>query len=69
MVFLYNSSVIDHFETQEAIEEWLVKVLRHFAEDGLDTIQVMLTNELTFLAKKQHVKHNFKIIGLQVKIK
>lgn len=67
MVFLYNSSVLDHFETRETIEEWLAKVLRHFAEDGLDTIYVMLTNELTFLAKKQHVKHNFKIIGLQIK--
>jgi HAMP domain-containing protein len=69
MVFLYNSSVISHFETEAAIEEWLAKVLRHFAEDGLDTIQVMLTNELTFLAKRQHVKHNFKILGLQIKIK
>lgn len=69
MIFLYNSSVIDHFENSEAIESWFAKVLRHFAEDGLDTINVMLTNELTFLAKKQHVKHNFKIIGIQVKIK
>jgi HAMP domain-containing protein len=68
MVFLYNSSLIEHFETEEAIEKWFAKVLRHFAEDGLDTIHVMLTNELTFLAKKQHVKHNFKIISLQIKI-
>lgn len=67
MIFLYNSSVIDHFKTKEAIEEWFARVLRHFGEDGLDTIQLMLTNELTFLAKKQHVKHNFKIIGFQVK--
>lgn len=69
MIFLYNSSLIEHFENEEAIENWFSKVLRHFAEDGLDTINVMLTNELTFLAKKQHVKHCFKIIGIQVKIK
>lgn len=69
MLFLYNSSVIDHFEKEEAIKNWFAKVLRHFAEDGLDAINVMLTNELTFLSKKQHVKHNFKIIGIQVKLK
>lgn len=69
MIFLYNSSVIDHFEKGEMIEEWFGKVLRHFAEDGLDAINVMLTNELTFLAKKQHIKHSFKIIGIQVKNK
>lgn len=67
LVFLYNSSLIEHFETEELIERWFAKVLRHFAQDGLDTIQVMLTHELTFLAKKQHIKHNFKIIGLQIK--
>lgn len=68
MVFLYNSSLIEQFETQEAIKVWFAKVLRHFAEDGLETIHIMLMNELNFLAKKHHVKHNFKIIGLQIKI-
>lgn len=68
MIFLYNSSLIEHFETEKAIEIWFARVLRHFAEDGLDAIHIMLTNELTFLAKKQHVKRNFKIIGLQIKI-
>lgn len=68
MIFLYNSSLIEHFETEEAIESWFARVLRHFAEDGLDAIHIMLTNELTFLAKKQHAKYNFKIISLQVKI-
>ena len=68
MVFLYNSSVIDHFKTEEAVEEWCARVLRHFAENGLETIQTMFNNELTFLAKKQQIQHNFKIIGIQVKI-
>lgn len=67
MIFLYNSCFIDHFETEQAIEEWFAKVLRHFAVDGLDTIQVMLTNELSFLTKKQSTKQNFKIIGIQVR--
>lgn len=68
MIFIYNSSLIEYFETEESIEKWFAKVLRHFGADGLDTIQIMLTHELTFLAKKEHAKHNFKILGLQIKI-
>lgn len=65
MIFLYNSSLIEHFETADDIQNWFSRVLRHFAEDGLDSIQLMLTNELTFLAKKHHAKHNIKIICFQ----
>lgn len=68
MVFLYNSSLIEQFNTQEHLENWLGRVLRHFAEDGLDIIYTMLTNELNFLAKKQQVKRNFQIISMQIKI-
>lgn len=68
MIFFHNSSLIEHFESKQAIEKWFARVLRHFAEDGLEAIQVMLTNELTFLTKKQNAKHNFKIICLQVKL-
>ena len=68
MIFLYNSSLIEQFETEEAIQGWFARVLRHFAEDGLETIQIMLTNELTFLTKRQHTKHNFKILSLQISL-
>lgn len=64
MVFLYNSSLMDQFGSEEAIEEWMGKVLRHFSKDGLDIVQTMLTNELAFLAGKPHAKHGVKIICL-----
>lgn len=67
MIFLYNSAFLEHFETEEKIEAWFAKVLRHFAEDGLDIIHTMLTNELNFLVKKQQVKKNFQIISMQKK--
>lgn len=66
MIFIYNSSIIEQFKSEEAIESWFGKVLRHFSDDGMETIQTMLTNELTFLAKKQQSKLNFKIITLTV---
>jgi HAMP domain-containing protein len=68
MIFLYNSRVIEQFETEENIEAWLGRVLRHFAEDGLDIIHTMLTNELNFLAKKQQTKRNFQMISIQVRV-
>ena len=64
-IFLLSSSFLDYFHSPEVIEKWLSKVLRHFAEDGLESIQLMLTNEISFLSKKQQSKHNFKIICLQ----
>lgn len=68
MVFIYNSDLIDYFQTEERIASWLEKILRHFAEDGLDTIQTMLTNELTFLSKRETLKKNFQIVILQMKL-
>jgi HAMP domain-containing protein len=67
MVFLCNSHLIEHFETEEKLKIWLGRVLRHFAEDGLNSIRTMLTHELTFLAKKQQIKKNFQMISMQIK--
>lgn len=67
LVLLYDSSLIDYFGDEESIEKWMSRVLRNFAEEGLDSIQVMLANEFTFLAKKQYAKHDFKIICMQVR--
>ncbi len=66
MIFIFNSSIIEQFKTETVIEAWLGKVLRHFSEDGMEMVHTMLTNELTFLAKKQHSKHNYNIITLQL---
>ncbi len=68
MIFLYNHAFTEHFETREKIEGWFAKVLRHFAEDGLDIIHTMLTNELNFLVKKQQIKKNFQIISMQRRV-
>lgn len=67
MIFLYNSGLIEHFKTEEKIQAWFAKILRHFAEDGIDTIHTMLTNDLTFLAKRENLKGNYQIMSLQVK--
>lgn len=66
MVFLYNSGLIEQFESEEKIEKWFLKVLRHFAEDGLEIMDTMLTNELNFLSKRENLKGNFQILSFQL---
>jgi HAMP domain-containing protein len=68
MIFLYNTGLAEHFGTEEKVKVWFSKVLRHFAEDGLDTLNTMLTNELNFLARKEQTKRNLLILSLQIKI-
>ena len=37
MIFLYNRSLMEQFESEHNLESWFSRVLRHFAEDGLET--------------------------------
>jgi HAMP domain-containing protein len=68
MIFLCNSAVMNYFKKEENMQTWLTKILHHFAEDGLDTIHTMLTNELNFLAKRENLKENFQILNIQVRL-
>lgn len=62
MLLLYNSALLNHFETNEAVRIWIGRVLRHFADDGLDNIQTILNNELNFLKRRENVKENMAIL-------
>lgn len=68
MIFLCNTDLTDYFQSLEKLEKWLGKILRHFAEDGLENIQLMISHELNFLAKRENLKNNFYILSLQIKI-
>lgn len=65
MVFFYNTGLREQFGGEEKIMEWLSKVLRHFAEDGLTTLNAMLQNELNFIARKQSLKSNLQLLTVQ----
>ena len=67
MIFLCNSGVREQFGDVQKIEEWLGRILRHFSEDGLSVIHLMITNELNFLAKKQQNQSPLQIVSLQMK--
>lgn len=64
LVILYNNGLEKQFGSKEAIIEWFSKVLRHFATDGIDSTQSMLSHELNFLANKQQIDHDIYILIL-----
>lgn len=68
MIFLYNSGLVDLFHSEARVAAWFAKVLRHFAQDGLEAIQTMLSNEIEFIAKKHGLNRNYQIISLQISI-
>jgi hypothetical protein len=65
LIFLYDNGLVTLFESQEAIEQWFQKILRHFASEGLDAVVTMLQNELNFLSKKQHIEQDICILCFQ----
>lgn len=67
IVFLYNTNLAEQFKSIDQLEAWLGKVLRHFSNQGLETIHTMLDRELSFIARKEHLQNNFQILSLQVK--
>lgn len=67
MIFICGQELMNYFERQEAFENWLGRILRHFAEEGLETIHLMISNELNFLTKREHLRNTFHILSLQVK--
>ena len=65
LIFMYNSGLIEQFPKEAEIEQWLARILRHFATDGISKIQQMVTNELSFLAKKQQANLNYKLLCIE----
>ncbi len=53
------SKVLNH---PKLMREWFSKVFRHFAKEGPELLSAMLTSELNFLGKKNHITHDIHIL-------
>jgi HAMP domain-containing protein len=62
ILLIYNSALLNHFETEEAVQVWIGRVLRHFAKEGLSHIETILNNELTFLKRSENSKEKMAIL-------
>lgn len=65
-IILFNQAVSKLIKKREIGDEWLKKVLRHFAQDGLDGIIPMLRSELDFVVKALHLDADFYLLCCRV---
>lgn len=63
-LILFNTSFAKLFSDPKHVQDWFAKVLRHFAEEGLDPVTTMLNNELNFLTNKHHINQDIHILCL-----
>lgn len=65
LIIFYNNGLAKHFENLAETHEWLIRILRHFAAEGIPLLMTMLNNELNFLAKKRHIDRDIHIFCLK----
>ncbi|GAB4237113.1 MAG: hypothetical protein Tsb0021_16950 [Chlamydiales bacterium] len=66
LIFFYNKGFAKQFQRHHFIQSWFGKALRHFAMENFDSFSTILTNELHFLANKQHITDDLYIIAIKV---
>jgi hypothetical protein len=65
--FLFNDGLKQFLkEERRAIQDILMKVLKIFAQDGLETTFSMLQKELTFAAKRKELSEDIHLLCFQV---
>ncbi len=66
LFFLSSSGLVNFFEGKEEIGNLLIKVLKFFAEDGLEICVSMLQKELSFATKKKELLHDMHLLCFQL---
>lgn len=66
--FLFNQTCLKLCGNHKKIQDLISKILKYFAEEGLDTCVAMLQKELTFLVKKKDPEEDVHLICFQVLI-
>lgn len=65
-VFLMNRGFFSFFKSPERITDLLTKVLKHFAQDGLETTVAMLSKEIAFAAKRKDLIDDLHLLCIQI---
>jgi hypothetical protein len=58
-VFLMNRGFFTFYKNREKVVDLLTKVLKHFAQDGLETSAAMLGKEIAFATKRKDLITDF----------
>jgi len=65
-VFLMNRGFFSFFKSPERITDLLTKVLKHFAQDGLETTVAMLNKEIAFATKRKELIDDLHLLCIQI---
>lgn len=64
--FLFNEGMIRFYQNRKALSEFIAKVLRIFASEGIETTALMLQKELTFASKRRKQEEDLHLLCFQV---
>ncbi len=64
--FLFNEGLSLFFKERKALYDLLSKVLKVFAQDGLETTASMLQKELTFATKRKDLSEDIHLLCFQI---
>ena len=65
-VFLMNRGFFSFFKNPARITDLLSKVLKHFAQDGLETSVAMLHKEIAFATKRKDLDDDMHLLCIQI---
>jgi HAMP domain-containing protein len=64
--FLFNGGLLRFFKGTKAIQDLIAKVLKIFAQEGLETTASMLQKELAFAAKRKELAEDIHLLCFQI---
>lgn len=65
LFFLYNRGFARFYQNEQKISEFLSKVLRVFAHEGLETLSSMLQKEIAFATKRKESEEDLHLLCFQ----
>ncbi len=65
-IILANSAFAELLAESGNLHRWFEKVLRNFAESGLDSVSSMLNHELVFLANRKHLECDVQLVCIRL---
>ncbi len=64
--FLYNQGFFNHYKNPQQITNFLARVLKIFAQDGLETMTSMLQKEIAFSMKRKEMIEDIHLLCFQI---
>ena len=64
--FLFNEGLSHFYKDPQKIKDLLAKVLKVFAQDGLETTAAMLQKELAFATKRKELEKDIHLLCFQI---